>query len=48
MLCKECLQEGGGTRGDFFMLGMDDELRCSCGGELSLAKAIRQINIIKD
>jgi len=37
MMCNDCGEIIGGTRGDFFMLGMEDELRCwACDGELEL------------
>jgi len=38
-----------GTRGDFFRVGMNDEIECpDCKGELSLVKEISKIKIIKD
>jgi hypothetical protein len=48
LVCKDCGQESGGTRGDFFMLSQEAELKCNCNGELSLVKAIREIKIIKE
>jgi hypothetical protein len=48
LLCKDCGQESGGTRGDFFMLPLEAELKCNCGGELVIVKAIRKIKIIKE
>jgi DNA-directed RNA polymerase subunit RPC12/RpoP len=40
-LCLDCGGESGGTRGDFFMLSDDDELRCPyCGGELELVRKV--------
>jgi hypothetical protein len=48
LLCNDCGQESGGTRGDFFMLPLEAEIKCNCGGDLSIVKAIRQIKVIKE
>lgn len=48
MLCRTCGQHIGGTRGDYFMIGMNDFFRCSCGSrDLCLCKVTHELKLIR-
>jgi len=49
MLCQDCGAEFGGTRGDYFMLGMDYIFECpDCGDDdIALVKKVCKNVIVK-
>ena len=49
ILCPECDDEMGGTRGDYWSLPMEHVFKCPCGNaDLQLVRRITKIEIIKN
>lgn len=48
MLCQDCGEKCGGTRGDYWSMGTDHIFVCVCGSKnIALVKDITTIKIVK-